>query len=370
MPGEKDKDTDTKSIKAARSQNSFYSQGHGPESFSPVNEYVGGRHGRRKSVGLKGLGVTSSPGDKRETRKSIFVKGRHSTGKLDGADEDGFWLDGQTAARTTSLNAEPTTPKTVQVERLAYALRHYGAVPWEPYSSDVPYSMARRDAIYPANADEVASIFATVSEPVPGIDPPVLVVVQQEDPFIEAPAPLRPPQPKALPNPEEVASIFTAASTTTLAEPSDSSVSALFPKTSDPFVPVPASIVPVPSNPITSPPAPSRPPKPKARPMAMRNFITASRTATPLGSPVSTPFPIITSPILERPAIATARPDNADNSLAEAKLRGMLEQIKALDVKVPFRDPFGSPVVGGDGCPIVRSREGSAVAPDVVVGSP
>jgi hypothetical protein len=105
------------------------------------------------------------------------------------------------------------------VERLAYALRHYGAVPWEPYSSDVPYSMARRDAIYPANADEVASIFATVSEPVPGIDPPVLVVVQQEDPFIEAPAPLRPPQPKALPNPEEVASIFTAASTTTLHRP-------------------------------------------------------------------------------------------------------------------------------------------------------
>jgi hypothetical protein len=48
----------------------------------------------------------------------------------------------------------------------------------------------------------------------------------------------------------------------------------------------------------------------------------------------------------------------------------MLDQIKALDVKVMFRDPFGSPVVGMDGRTIVRSREGSVVAPDVVVGSP
>jgi hypothetical protein len=341
---------DAKSIKAAKSKKSFYSPG--PESPSPVNEPEIGRHKRRKSGGSKNLGSPPlSPMGKGDSRKSIFVRRRNPAGKFYDGVEDVEWFgyDGQAGARPASLTAEPTTPMMGHGESVvswSAGPSFQSSVPARLFNSDSPSGMARRHAISPSNVEDIVAIFATASETeaILDIDPPVLLVVQQEDPFLEAPAPWR-PKPTAPPNPEQVASIFTPAPT--VPEPKGSISVATQSECS-----------------VTSAPTLVRPPKPKARPMAMRNLITASRTATPLGSPITTPTTTVTTPILERPVIATASTEDAENSLAEARLRGMLGQIKPLDIKVVFRDPFGSPVL--------RSREGSmmSVAPDVVVGTP
>jgi hypothetical protein len=298
---------DTKSL---YSPGTFYSQQGARESPNLMGEKE--RHGRRQSGDFKGLGATLNPAVRKEPRKSIF-KSRNPMGKLfDGADDanDFLGFDGPTA-RTTSLTVEPTTPQATQAQRVATWAGYDGA-----FSPDTPtlFSLARRSAINPTAVEEIASLFAE-PEAEPHIDPPILVVVQQEDPFIEAPVP-------ALPNPEETCSIFE--------EPEDT-----------PVVPQP------------------RPKASRPRAINMCNLISQSRIATPLGSPVSTPT-------LELPATTT------EDSVAEARLRGMLGQIQALDLKTVFRDPFGSLVVGEDGSPVVKGRQGSdgGVAPEDVVGCP
>jgi hypothetical protein len=345
---------DTKSIKGLITQASFQNQQSARNIPSSLGEReTVGPHGRRKSGDFKGLGSTLSPMGKKDHRKSIF-RARHPMGKLfDGADEEGFGYDGQAATRTTSLNVEPTTQKLIQQELMASwsePSRLYNRA----LSPDIPFSMARRDAICPTNADEFASIIATSVEPeaVLDIDQPILVVVQQEDSIIEAPVPCR-PNPVAPPAPQ----------------PAPINVA----RPEDPFVEAPAH-----RRPQALPKAitvrnlisKSRTATPTGSvvtvPIAMKNLISQSRTATPLGSPVSTP----TVELHSITDITTT--DVVENSVAEARLRGMLDQIKALDVKVMFRDPFGSSVVGDDGSPVVRSREGSDsdVAPDEIDGYP
>ncbi|KAF1947453.1 hypothetical protein EJ02DRAFT_333637 [Clathrospora elynae] len=95
-------------------------------------------------------------------------------------------------------------------------------------------------------------------------------------------------------------------------------------------------------------------------PRSLNKFISQPKMAIPLGTQAPIPF-------LERIPTKTKKTDPIEDSVAEANLRMMKEQLRGPDVKVAFKNPFdGSLATGRD----VERNHSVGVAPDFVVAAP
>ncbi|KAF1830443.1 hypothetical protein BDW02DRAFT_650637 [Decorospora gaudefroyi] len=338
---------DDKDAKSAQGtpQSSFY----GPiDSPGPQGEHhLGGSHKTRKSGEFKGAaGLQLSPASsKRNDRKSVLVRIRNPVAKrLDGADldDESFGWDGQ-AVEGTFLSAEPISPDVMQRGRpISVGDMPDRTLSPVPFGLDSPFTMGRRDAICPGNdyVSQLRDIICLTKNKDFLSRPPATTateIISPVDYFVRHPSaapitrPLGPttaflPRPQHKSMPEDPSTPMVVAAITH----------------DDPFIEAPIP----------------RRAEPKPMPMAMKNLISQTKSATSVRSPVSTP------PVEVERTGALSK-DAGDDSVAEQKLKKMLQQIQALKVNVVFRDPWG-------GSPVRREREGGGsdgFAPEEQSGS-